>query len=251
MRRGDSAGDQDETDRVDSVDAAFHSQLRKDLTKLLLPNLRSLVCEMNKELPANNLVTMTSGNVSGRDPETGHVVIKPSGISFQALTPESLSIVDINGAIIEGELAPSVDTPTHLYIYRHMAHINGIVHTHSNYATSFAALGEPIPAVLTAIADEFGGPIPCGPYCRIGEEEIGKAVVEHIGCCPAILLQNHGVFTVGSDAKAALKAAVMCEDVAKTVHLAMLRGKPISIPEEEVRRGYRRYQEKYGQKREG
>lgn len=203
---------------------------------------------MNKVLPAEKLVTMTSGNVSGRDPETGYVVIKPSGISFEALTPESLSIVDLQGNIIESELAPSVDTPTHLVIYRKMPHINGVVHTHSNYATSFAAVGMPIPAVLTAIADEFGGPIPCGPYCQIGEEQIGEAVVAHIGHSPAILLQNHGVFTVGPSPKAAVKAAVMCEDVAKTVHLAMLKGTPIPIPEEEVQRGYRRYQEKYGQK---
>jgi len=215
---------------------------------LLLPELRKIVCAMNKELPANGLVTMTSGNVSGRDPETNYVVIKPSGVSFEDLTPECLSIVDLQGNVIEGELAPSVDTPTHLVVYRKMAHVNGMVHTHSNYATSFAAVGMPIPAVLTAIADEFGGPIPCGPYCQIGEEQIGEAIVANIGHCPAILLQNHGVFTVGPSPKAALKAAVMCEDVAKTVHLAMLKGTPIPIPEEEVQRGYRRYQEKYGQK---
>ncbi len=216
---------------------------------MILPDLRKFVCDMNKELPKNNLVTMTSGNVSGRDPETGYVVIKPSGVSFDELTPECMSVVGPDGAIIESELAPSVDTVTHLYIYTHMPSVNGIVHTHSNYATSFAALGEPIPAVLTAIADEFGGPIPCGPYCRIGGEEIGKAVVEYIGSSPAILLQNHGVFTVGPDPKAALKAAVMCEDVAKTVYLAMLRGKPIPIPEDEVLRAHKRYQEKYGQRK--
>lgn len=215
---------------------------------MLLPELRALICELNKELPKEGLVTMTSGNVSGRDPESGYVVIKPSGVSFEALTPEKMSVVDLQGKVIESELAPSVDTPTHLVIYRKMAHINGVVHTHSNYATSFAALGEPIPACLTAIADEFGGPIPCGPYCQIGEEQIGEAVVAHIGHSPAILLQNHGVFTVGATPKAALKAAVMVEDVAKTVHLAMMRGKPIPIPEKEVLRGFRRYQEKYGQK---
>lgn len=215
---------------------------------MLLQELRNIVCEMNKVLFKERLVTMTSGNVSGRDPETGYVVIKPSGISFDDLTPECLSVVDLQGNVIEGELAPSVDTPTHLVIYRKMAHVNGVVHTHSNYATSFAAVGMPIPAVLTAIADEFGGPIPCGPYCQIGEEQIGEAVVEHIGHSPAILLQNHGVFTVGPTPKAAVKAAVMVEDVAKTVHLAMLKGKLISIPEEEVRRAHRRYVEKYGQK---
>lgn len=215
---------------------------------MLLPELRALVCETNRELPRNRLVTMTSGNASGRDPGTGHAVVKPSGVAFDELTPEKMIVVDLDGAVVEGELAPSVDSPTHLYIYRNMQGVNGIVHTHSNYATSFAALGRPIPVVLTAMADEFGGPIPCGPYCRIGEEEIGQAVVEHIGDSPAILLQNHGVFTVGPSPQAALKAAVMLEDVARTVHLAMLLGEPIPIPEEEVKRGHRRYQEKYGQR---
>jgi L-ribulose-5-phosphate 4-epimerase len=213
----------------------------------VLDELKRLVCELNKELPRNRLVTMTSGNVSARDADTGYVVLKPSGVSFEALSPEDMVIVDLNGKVIEGCKKPSVDTPTHLYIYRRRQDINGIVHTHSNYATSFAALGQPIPAVLTAIADEFGGPIPCGPYCRIGEEQIGQAVVEHIGSRPAILLQNHGVFAVGPTPEAALKAAVMVEDVAKTVHLAMLRGTPIPIPEEEIERGHKRYQEKYGQ----
>ena len=215
---------------------------------MLLPELRKLVCELNKELPKEGLVTMTSGNVSGRDAETGYVVIKPSGVSFEALTPENMSVIDVNGNVIESELAPSVDAPTHLVIYRSRSDVNGVVHTHSNYATSFAALGEPIPAVLTAIADEFGGPVPCGPYCQIGEEQIGEAIVEHIGHSPAILLQNHGVFTIGQTPQAALKAAVMVEDVAKTVHLAMLRGKPIPIPEEEVARAHKRYVDKYGQK---
>lgn len=215
---------------------------------MILADLRRLVCELNKALPKERLVTMTSGNVSARDPGTGYVVIKPSGVSFDDLTPEKLCVVTLLGEQIEGDLAPSVDTRTHLYIYRHLHHVHGVVHTHSNYATSFAALGEPIPAVLTAIADEFGGPIRCAPYCQIGEEEIGQAVVEHIGDSPAILLQNHGVFAVGPSPEAAFKAAVMVEDVAKTVHLAMLRGKPIPIPEEEVRRAHRRYQDKYGQR---
>lgn len=215
---------------------------------MLLPELRALICELNKELPRCGLVTMTSGNASGRDPETGYVVVKPSGIAFEDLTPEMMLVVDLHCNTVEGDLKPSTDALTHLHIYRHMPHVNGIIHTHSNYATSFAALGEPIPAVLTAMADEFGGPIPCGPYCQIGEEQIGRAVVEYIGECPAILLKNHGVFAVGETPQAAFKAAVMVEDVAKTVHLAMLRGKPIPIPLEEVRRGHKRYVEKYGQK---
>ena len=215
---------------------------------VILAELRSRVCELNRELPRKGLVTMTSGNMSGRDPGSGHVVVKPSGVAFEDLTPEMMLVVDLQCNTVEGDLKPSTDALTHLHIYRHMPHVNGIVHTHSNYATSFAALGEPIPAVLTAMADEFGGPIPCAPYCQIGEEQIGRAVVEYIGHCPAILLRNHGVFAVGDTPQAALKAAVMVEDVAKTVHLAMLRGKPIPIPVEEVRRGHKRYVEKYGQK---
>jgi len=202
---------------------------------------------MNKELPRNGLVTMTSGNVSGRDFETNFVVIKPSGVSFDDLTPADLPVVDLDGNVIEGSLKPSVDTATHLYIYRHMPRVGGIVHTHSNYATSFAALGQPIPVCLTAMGDEFGGPIPVSDYAKIGGEEIGEQVVRHIGSSPAILVKNHGVFTVGKDARAALKAAVMCEDTAKTVHLAMLRGEPIEIPPEEVARLHKRYMEKYGQ----
>ena len=213
----------------------------------MLEPLREIVCAMNKELPREGLVTMTSGNVSGRDPETNLVVIKPSGIGFAELTPADLVVVDLQGRVIEGVLAPSVDTPTHLVVYRAMPQVHGMVHTHSNYATSFAALGRAIPAVLTAISDEFGGDIPCAPYCQIGEEEIGQAIVDYIGESPAILLQNHGVFTIGPTVQKALKAAVMCEDVAKTVHLAMLLGTPVPIPPSEVARAYQRYQQKYGQ----
>ncbi len=214
---------------------------------MILPELRALVCEMNKDLPRQGLVTMTSGNASGRDARTGLVVIKPSGVSFEELTPETMSVVNLQGEVVESSLKPSVDTATHLYIYRHRADVNGIVHTHSNYATSFAALGEPIPCVLTAMCDEFGGAVPCAPYCQIGEEQIGQAVVEHIGASPALLLQNHGVFTVAATPQAALKAAVMVEDTAKTVHLAILRGQPIPIPDDEVARAHVRYQTRYGQ----
>lgn len=213
----------------------------------MLDELRALVCALNKELPKEGLVTMTSGNVSGRDPATNLVAIKPSGVSFEELTPDDIVIVDLQGKVVEGTRKPSVDTATHLVVYRSRPDVNGMVHTHSNFATAFAAVGKPIPAVLTAIADEFGGPIPCGPYCQIGEEQIGEAIVAHIGHCPAILLQNHGVFTVGPTPRAALKAAVMCEDVAKTVCYAMQLGELIPIPAEEVARANRRYAEKYGQ----
>jgi len=213
----------------------------------MLEKLREEVWQMNLELPKNRLVTMTSGNVSGRDKKTGYVVIKPSGISYEDLKPSHIVVVDLEGKIIEGSLKPSVDTPTHLYIYRHRDDVNGIVHTHSNYATSFAALGKSIPVYLTAMADEFGSFIPVGVYAKIGGEEIGEEIINSIGDSSAILMKNHGVFTIGPSAKAALKTAVMLEDIAKTVFLALLQGTPDEIPPEEVKRAHRRYKEKYGQ----
>jgi L-ribulose-5-phosphate 4-epimerase len=214
----------------------------------LLADLKAEVCRLNLELPKQGLVTWTSGNVSARDPKTGYVVIKPSGVKFENLKPGDQVIVDLDGKVIEGNWAPSVDAPTHLYIYRHRRDVNGVVHTHSQYATAFAALGRPIPIVLTAMADEFGGEVPCGPYAKIGGEEIGKTIVDHIGTSPGILLKNHGVFTIGPTGEAALKAAVMVEDVARTVHHALLLGKPDVIPRDEVARAHKRYVEKYGQK---
>ncbi|MDI3477255.1 MAG: L-ribulose-5-phosphate 4-epimerase [Thermoanaerobacterium sp.] len=213
----------------------------------MLENLKQRVYKMNMMLPKNNLVTMTSGNVSGRDPETNLVVIKPSGVLYDDMTPEDMVVVDLDGNVVEGKLKPSVDTATHLYVYKHRSDVNGIVHTHSPYATSFAALGRSIPVYLTAIADEFGCAIPVGPYAKIGGEEIGKAIVEYIGESPAILMKNHGVFTIGNSPEAALKAAVMVEDTAKTVHLSLLLGTPDVIPDEEVKRAHERYMTKYGQ----
>ena len=213
----------------------------------MLENLKQRVYKMNMMLPKNNLVTMTSGNVSGRDPETNLVVIKPSGVLYDDMTPEDMVVVDLDGNVVEGKLKPSVDTATHLYVYKHRSDVNGIVHTHSPYATSFAALGRSIPVYLTAIADEFGCAIPVGPYAKIGGEEIGKAIVDYIGESPAILMKNHGVFTIGNSPEAALKAAVMVEDTAKTVHLSLLLGTPDVIPDEEVKRAHERYMTKYGQ----
>jgi len=213
----------------------------------MLEKLRQEVWQMNLELPKNRLVTMTSGNVSGRDRATNYVVIKPSGVKYEDLKSSDMVVVDLEGKVIEGELRPSFDTLTHLYVYRHRQDVNGIVHTHSNYATSFAALGEPIPVCLTAMADQFGGPIPVGAYARIGEEEIGKEIIRSIGESPAILMKNHGVFTLGPSPRTALKTAVMLEDLAKTVFLAMLRGAPLEIPEEEVKRAHKKYMEQYGQ----
>lgn len=213
----------------------------------MLEALREEVWRLHLELPKNHLVTWTSGNVSARDPETGYVVIKPSGLKYEELRPENMVIVDLEGNRIEGDLKPSSDTASHLYIYRHRPDVNGIVHTHSPYATAFAALGRPIPVYLTAIADEFGGPIPCGGFALIGSEAIGKVVVESIGDSPAVLLKNHGVFTVGPTVEAAVKAAVMVEDVARTVWIALQLGQPDEIPPEDVAKLRRRYVTEYGQ----
>lgn len=214
----------------------------------MLDALRRTVCEGNLMLPRHGLVTWTSGNVSGRDPETGYVVIKPSGVRYEEMTPEMMVVVDLDGNIIEGDLKPSVDGATHLFIYRHRADVNGVVHTHSTYATAFAALGRSIPVYLTAMADEFGGPIPAGDYAKIGGEEIGREVVRSIGNSPAILMKSHGVFTIGPDPMAAVKAAVMTEDVAKTVYCALQMGQPEELPQEEIDRAHRRYVAKYGQR---
>ncbi|MCD6289678.1 MAG: L-ribulose-5-phosphate 4-epimerase [Anaerolineae bacterium] len=213
----------------------------------MLELLREELWRLHLELPRNNLVTWTSGNVSARDPKTGYVVIKPSGVRYEVLRPEHMVVVDLDGHVVEGDLKPSSDTASHLYIYRHRPDVHGIVHTHSPYATAFAALGRPIPVYLTAIADEFGGPIPCGGFALIGGEEIGRVVVESIGDSPAVLLKNHGVFTVGPTAEAAVKAAVMVEDVARTVWIALQMGQPEEIPPEDVAKLRRRYTTEYGQ----
>jgi L-ribulose-5-phosphate 4-epimerase len=214
----------------------------------MLENLKEEVCRLNLELPANKLVVWTSGNVSARDPEIGYVVIKPSGVKFEDLKPEQMVVVDLEGNTIEGDLKASSDTASHLYIYRHMPEVNGVVHTHSNYATAFAAIGQPIPVYLTAQADEFGGPIPCGGFALIGGEQIGKIVVDSIGSSPAVLLKNHGVFTIGPSGAAALKAAVMVEDIARTAWLALQIGVPEEISPGDVARLHHRYTQSYGQK---
>jgi len=213
----------------------------------MLEQLKEQVCKLHLELPKNDLVKWTGGNVSARDPETGLVVIKPSGVLYEDLRPEDHVVVDLEGKIVEGSLKPSSDTASHLYIYRNRPDLNGVVHTHSPYATAFAAVGKPIPVYLTAIADEFGGPIPCAGFALIGGEEIGKQVVEHIGDSAAVLLKNHGVFTVGKSVRDAVKAAVMVEDVARAVWLALQLGQPDIIPAEDVAKLHDRYMNVYGQ----
>ena len=213
----------------------------------MLEKLKEELVELHLELPRNNLVVWTGGNVSAREPESGLVVIKASGIRYEEMRPQHMVVVDLEGKLIEGDYKPSSDVYSHLYIYKHRPDVAGVVHTHSAYATAFAAVNKPIPVVLTAIADEFGGPIPCGGFALIGDDAIGKVVVECIGKSPAVLLKNHGVFTVGKNAKAAVKAAVMTEDNAKTVWLAMQIGEPDIIPQEDVDKLHQRYTNVYGQ----
>jgi len=213
----------------------------------MLEELKEELVSLHLELPKNNLVVWTSGNISARDPETGYVAIKPSGVRYVDLYPEDIVILDLEGNIIEGSLKASSDTASHLYIYRHRRDVGGVVHTHSPYATAFAAVGRPIPVVLTAIADEFGGPIPCGEFAFIGDEAIGKVVVDTLGNSPAVLLKNHGVFTIGKNAEAAVKTAVMTEDNARTVWLALQIGVPCEIPPEDIARLHHRYTHIYGQ----
>jgi L-ribulose-5-phosphate 4-epimerase len=212
--------------------------------------LRREVCRLHAELPRHRLVAWTSGNLSARVPGEDLMVIKASGVSFDDLTPESIVVCDLQGTLVEGELTPSSDAATHGHVYAHMPDVGGVAHTHSAYATAWAARGEPIPCVLTAMADEFGGEIPIGPFALIGDEQIGRAIVQTLAShrSPAVLMRSHGVFTIGPGPLQAIKAAVMCEDVARTVHLARLLGEPIQLQEDEIDALYDRYQNVYGQR---
>jgi L-ribulose-5-phosphate 4-epimerase len=215
-----------------------------------LAALRREVYELHAELPRHGLVTWTSGNLSARVPGEELMVVKASGIPYPELTPEAIVVCDLYGGLVEGDLAPSSDAATHGYVYRHMEHVGGVAHTHSAYATAWAARGEAIPCVLTAMADEFGGEIPIGPFALIGDEEIGRVVVETLAAhrSPAVLLRSHGVFTLGPGPRDAIKAAVMCEDAARTVHLAQVLGDPIPLAREDIDALYDRYQNVYGQR---
>jgi L-ribulose-5-phosphate 4-epimerase len=214
---------------------------------MLLQKLREIVWKCNLELPRNGLVKMTSGNVSGRDVETGLVVIKPSGYSFEEMTPEHMVVVDLEGKVVEGDLKPSTDTDTHLYVYQRRPDVFGMVHTHSPYASTFAVLGQPIPACLTASA-MLGGEIPLGGYAPIGGADIGQEIINKIGCARAIIMQNHGVFTIGSSAQQATKMAVEVEEIAKITYLAMLRGQPILLTPGQIEYMVDLYQNDYGQR---
>lgn len=214
---------------------------------MLLEQLRDIVWKCNLDLPKNGLVAMTSGNVSGRDKETNLVVIKPSGYSYEEMTPAHMVVVDLDGRVVEGDLKPSTDTDAHLYVYRHRPDVFGMVHTHSPYATSFAVLGQSIPACLTASA-MLGGEVPLGGYAPIGGAEIGQEIIDKIGRSLAIIMQNHGVFTIGSSPQQATKMAVEVEEIAKITHLAMLRGQPIQLTSDQVDYMVGLYRNDYGQR---
>ena len=227
-----------------------------------IARLRSEVCALHAELTRYQLVVWTAGNVSARVPGHNLMVIKPSGVSYNDLRPELMVVTDLYGTPVSSlsaddggtaawanpDRSPSSDTAAHGYVYRHMPEIGGVVHTHSTYATAWAARGEPIPCVLTMMGDEFGGPIPVGPFALIGDDSIGRGIVETLAnsTSPAVLMQNHGPFTVGKDARSAVKAAVMCEEVARTVHVSRQLGDPVPIDEAQIDSLYTRYQNVYG-----
>ena len=211
--------------------------------------LRGEVAALHGELTRYQLAVWTAGNVSGRVPGEDLFVIKPSGVSYDELDADAMVVCDLDGNLVEGEREPSSDTAAHAYVYRHLPDVGGVVHTHSTYATAWAARGEAIPCVLTMVADEFGGDIPVGPFALIGDDSIGRGIVETLrgSRSPAVLMQNHGPFTVGKDARAAVKAAVMVEDVARTVHISRQLGEPLPIAQEHVDALHHRYQNVYGQ----
>jgi len=213
-------------------------------------DVRAEVARLHAELPRNQLVVWTAGNVSARVPGQELLVIKPSGVTYDELTPGNMVITDLEGILVEGDHAPSSDTAAHAYVYKHMPEVNGVVHTHSTYATAWASRGEPIPCVLTMMADEFGGEVPIGPFALIGDDSIGRGIVETLAGhrSKAVLMTNHGVFTIGANAKAAVKAAVLCEEVARTVHIARQLGDPLAIPQSDIDSLFDRYQNAYGQR---
>jgi L-ribulose-5-phosphate 4-epimerase len=212
--------------------------------------LRDQVARLHGELVRYGLVVWTAGNVSARVPGEDLLVIKASGVSYDELTADAMVVCDLRGTVVDGGLSPSSDTLAHAHVYRELPDVGGVVHTHSTYATAWAARGEAVPCVLTAMADEFGGEIPIGPFAVVGDDSIGRGIVDTLRGhrSRAVLMRNHGVFTVGPDARAAVKAAVMCEDAARTVHLARQLGEPVAMSQQSIDQFYDRYQNVYGQR---
>ncbi len=224
---------------------AYPRSVRAEVSRV-----REVVARLHAELPRWELVVWTAGNVSQRVEGADLFVIKPSGVSYDELSPEAMVVCDLDGTLVDGDRSPSSDTAAHAYVYRHMPEVGGVVHTHSTYAVAWAARGEEIPCVLTMMADEFGGPVPVGPFALIGDDSIGQGIVQTLrrSRSRAVLMQNHGPFTVGPDARAAVKAAVLVEEVARTVHVSRQLGEPLPIPQSDTDRLYERYQHVYGQR---
>ena len=224
--------------------SAIPAAVRADVDRL-----KAEVAALHSELTRWGLVVWTAGNISARVPGADLMVIKPSGVSYDELDAQKMVVTDLHGKLVEGELSPSSDTAAHAYVYRHMPEVGGVVHTHSAYATAWAARGEEIPCVLTMMGDEFGGPIPVGPFAIIGDDSIGRGIVSTLRGhrSRAVLMRNHGPFTIGASAKDAVKAAVMCEDAARTMHMARQGGTVMPIPQEAIDALYDRYQTVYGQ----
>jgi L-ribulose-5-phosphate 4-epimerase len=225
--------------------------------EVAIARVRADIARLHGELTANGLVVWTGGNVSGRVPGADLFVIKPSGVDYAELAPENMILCDLHGRVIPetpgSDRSPSSDTAAHAYVYRHMPDVGGVVHTHSTYATAWAARGEEIPCVITAMADEFGGPVPVGRFAIIGDDTIGQGIVEALTGhrSRAVLMQNHGPFTIGKDARDAVKAAVMVEDVARTVQIARQGGELLPIPQAAIDSLFNRYQNVYGQTPQG
>ena len=224
--------------------AAYDDDVRREVQRV-----RQVVCNLHAELIRWQLVVWTAGNVSQRVPGADLFVIKPSGVAYDKLTPESMVVCDLQGGLVEGEHSPSSDTAAHAYVYAHMPQVGGVVHTHSTYATAWAARGEEIPCVLTMMADEFGGPVPVGPFAVIGDDSIGRGIVETLtgSRSRAVLMAGHGPFTIGRDAEDAVKAAALVEEVARAVHIARQLGEPRTIDQDKIDSLYERYQNVYGQ----
>lgn len=216
--------------------------------RAVVAELRAEVASLHGDLTRNGLVIWTAGNVSARVPGHDLMVIKPSGVSYDDLTPEAMVVTDLHGVLVDGDHTPSSDTAAHAYVYRHRPDVGGVVHTHSTYACAWAARAEPIPCVLTMTADEFGGDVPVGPFALIGDDSIGRGIVETLrdSRSPAVLMAGHGPFTIGRDARAAVKAAVMVEDVARSTHLACQLGRPPRLAQADIDRLFDRYQNVYG-----
>jgi L-ribulose-5-phosphate 4-epimerase len=215
-----------------------------------IQKIRGEVAALHAELVRYELVVWTAGNVSARVPGEDLMVIKPSGVSYDELDADAMIVCDLDGQVVDGDMSPSSDTAAHAYVYKTMPEVGGVVHTHSTYASAWAARAEPVPCVLTAMADEFGGEIPVGPFAIIGDDSIGRGIVETLSGhnSSAVLMRNHGVFTIGKDAREAVKSAVMCEDVARTVHIARQLGEPLPIEPDVIARLHDRYKNVYGQR---